>query len=89
LYTTQRTELRKALKLPCQRCLTTDPILHTKAGTKALATMISATKITTTEWVHLRLSCNAAERNIADAVTLTRGWGSLQDQADKHTNQIE
>jgi hypothetical protein len=47
------------------------------------------TKIASTEWAHSRLSRNPAERNIPDAVTLTRGWGSLQDQADEHTNQEE
>jgi hypothetical protein len=50
--------------------------------------MISAMKIATTEWAHSRLSRNPAERNIPDVLTLTRGWGWLQDQADEHTNQI-
>jgi hypothetical protein len=61
----------------------TQTILHTKAGTDALSTMISATKVATTEWAHAKLRRTPTEGNTP--ITLTYCWGMLLDEDDEHT----
>jgi ribonuclease HI len=82
LYQDQRNDLRQTPKLPRHRRLTTQTILHTKAGTDALSTMISATKVTTAEWAHAKLRRTPTEGNTP--VTLTYSWRTLLNEDDEH-----
>jgi hypothetical protein len=86
-FTTQRTELRRTLKLPRHRQLTLPTILHTTTATKALSAMISETKIATAEWAHARLRKLPAEEDTP--VMLTTDWGTLLDLTDEHASTPE
>jgi ribonuclease HI len=77
-----RTALRRDLKLHCHSRLNLDTILYTSAGTKALSTFLSATKVATAEWAHTKLSRHPAERDIP--VSLTTGCGTLLEHGDEH-----
>jgi hypothetical protein len=50
-----------------------------------LGLTISASKVTTTEWAHSRLSNCPMERD--PLLSLTTGWGTLLDDAEEHTDQ--
>jgi hypothetical protein len=58
--------------------------LHTTAGSKALATFISASKVATAEWAHSRLSNRPMERD--PPLSLTTGRGTLLDDAKEHAD---
>jgi hypothetical protein len=60
-------------------------ILHTTAGSKALTTFISASKVTTAEWAYLRLGNRPTERD--PLLSLTTGWGTLLDDAEEPADQ--
>jgi hypothetical protein len=83
-YRTARETLCRDLKLGrlTQPYLST--ILHTTAGSKALATFISASKVTTTEWAHSRLSNLPMERD--PPLSLMTGWGTLLDNAEEYAD---
>jgi ribonuclease HI len=81
-YNTAWTELWSILKIHCNQCLSLNNILHTAKGVKALATMISAMKITTPEWACAMLSKYPMEGDTPSS--LTTGWGMLLDQTEEH-----
>jgi hypothetical protein len=81
-YRAHRTELRHELKLHRNRRLNLETILYTPSGTKALSTLISATKIATAEWANTKLSKTPAEEDTP--ASLTTGWGTLLEDGDEH-----
>jgi hypothetical protein len=81
-YNVARTELRSTLKIHRNQRLTLNNILHTANGVKALAAMISATKIATPEWARATLSKYPVEGDTPSS--LTTGWGTLLDQTEEH-----
>jgi hypothetical protein len=76
-YNAAQTELWSTLKIHHNQHLTLNNILHTAKGVKALATIISATKIVTPEWVRTMLSKYPMEGDTPSL--LTTGWGMLLD----------
>jgi hypothetical protein len=76
------TALQWDLKLHRHSQFNLDTILYTSAGTKALCTFISATKVATAEWAHMKLSRHPAERDIP--ISLMTGWGTLLEHGDEH-----
>jgi ribonuclease HI len=84
-HRTARETLRRDLKLGRLTRSHLSTILHTTAGSKALATFISASKVATAEWAHSRLSNRPTERD--PPLSLTTGWGTLLDDAEEHADQ--
>jgi ribonuclease HI len=82
-YHAQRIELRHELKLHRNRRLNLETILHTPSGTKALSTLISATKIATAKWANTKLSKTPTEEDTP--ASLTTGWGTLMEDEDEHS----
>jgi ribonuclease HI len=83
-HRTARETLRRDLKLGRLTRPHLSTILHTTAGSKALATFISASKVATTEWAHSKLSHHPTERDLP--LSLTIGWGTLLDDAEEHAD---
>jgi hypothetical protein len=81
---TAQETLCQDLKLGCLTHPHLSTILHTTAGSKSLATFISASKVTTAEWAHSRLSNRPMERD--PLLSLTTGWGTLLDDAEEHAD---
>jgi hypothetical protein len=84
-HRTAQETLCRDLKLGCLTRQHLPTILHTTAGSKALATFISASKVATAEWAHSRLSNHPTERD--PPLLLTTGWGILLDDAEEHADQ--
>jgi ribonuclease HI len=83
-YRTARETLRRDLKLGCLTRPHLSTILRSTAGCRALATFISASKVTTTEWAHSKLNNRRTERD--PPLSLTTGWGTLLDDAEEHAD---
>jgi hypothetical protein len=83
-HRTARETLRRDLKLGRLTRPYVSTILHTTAGSKALATFISASKLATTEWAHSKLSNRPMERD--PLLSLTIGWGTLLDDPEEHAD---
>jgi ribonuclease HI len=81
-YNVAWTKLRSTLKIYRNQCLTLNNILHTANAVKALAAMISATKIVTPELARTTLSRYPAEGDTPSS--LTTGWGMRLDQTEEH-----
>jgi hypothetical protein len=83
------TTLQQDLKLHRNARLNLHTILHTPSGTEALSTLISATKVATTEWAQSTLS--KTHTGGETPVSLMTGWGTLlmarEEHDDTHTDR--